>query len=61
MAIHNMKERYETDAKFLELFCDSASDIADLPTAGVMEGSHAVVNGDGVYIFNGAQWVKYST
>lgn len=58
MAIQNIEKRAEDDKEFLELYCDSAADITDLPTAGVVIGSYAVVNGDGVYIFDGTAWTK---
>jgi hypothetical protein len=42
----------------MELYCDSSADLTDLPTTGVVIGSYAVVNGDGVYIFDGTAWTK---
>ena len=58
MAIQNIEKRAENDKEFLELYCDSSADITDLPTTGVVIGSYAVVNGDGVYIFDGTAWTK---
>lgn len=45
---------------FLEIFCDS-SEVADLPTAGVYEGSSAFTTDTGeVYFFNekSSSWNK---
>lgn len=58
MAIQRIEKRNEADKEFMELYCDSAADVTDLPTTGVVVGSYAAVNGDGVYIFDGTAWTK---
>ena len=56
MAIYNIEPRDEADKEYMELMCDSSADVANLPTTGVATGSPCIVNGVGVYIFNGTSW-----